>query len=78
MIVMADGTISSPCVKVCVVDPVSALCIGCGRTVDEIAGWGAMSEADRLKVMIGLDARLVAMRSRAARAGHAGARRRGG
>jgi predicted Fe-S protein YdhL (DUF1289 family) len=70
--------ISSPCVKVCVVDPVSALCIGCGRTVEEISGWSVMSEAGRLAVMAGLEARLVAMRSRARRAGRAGARGRGG
>ena len=43
-----------------------------GRSVAEIAGWGAMSEAERLAVMAGLDSRLVSMRSRGARA-----RRRG-
>ena len=37
--------ISTPCVKICVVDPVSALCIGCGRSVEEIAGWTGLSEA---------------------------------
>jgi predicted Fe-S protein YdhL (DUF1289 family) len=50
--------------------------IGCGRTVEEIAGWGAMSEADRLAVMAGLEARLVEARSRARRSGSAGARGR--
>ena len=29
----------SPCVKICVVDPLSGLCIGCGRTVAEISQW---------------------------------------
>ena len=71
------AAISTPCVKVCVVDPVSALCIGCGRTVEEIAGWSALGEAERLAVMATLEARLVAMRSRARRAGRAGARRGG-
>ncbi len=68
--------ISTPCVKICVVDPVSALCIGCGRSVEEIAGWTELSEPDRLAVMAGLEARLVAMRARGARAGRS--RRRGG
>ncbi|MEM8647051.1 MAG: DUF1289 domain-containing protein, partial [Pseudomonadota bacterium] len=29
----------SPCIKICVVDPETDLCIGCGRTKAEIAGW---------------------------------------
>ena len=36
---MPFSEISSPCVKICVIDPLSALCIGCGRTGDEIARW---------------------------------------
>jgi hypothetical protein len=75
---MSAAMVSTPCVKICIVDPVSALCVGCGRTVDEIAGWSAMDEAARLAVMAGLEARLVAMRSRKARAGRAGAGRRVG
>jgi uncharacterized protein len=75
---MSADTISTPCVKVCVVDPMSGLCIGCGRTAAEIAGWGAMSERDRLLAMAGLEGRLIAMRSRSARAGRTGARRRNG
>jgi predicted Fe-S protein YdhL (DUF1289 family) len=75
---MSGAPVSTPCVKVCVVDPVSALCVGCGRTVEEIAGWSAMDEAERLDVMAGLAARLAAMRSHKARAGRAGRRRRVG
>jgi predicted Fe-S protein YdhL (DUF1289 family) len=63
----------TPCTLVCVVDPVSGLCIGCGRTRDEIAAWGSMSEMDRRDVMAGLSARLVAARSRAARGRRRGA-----
>jgi predicted Fe-S protein YdhL (DUF1289 family) len=55
---------STPCIQICVVDPRSALCIGCGRTVKEIAAWGALDEASRLEIMAGLQARLVAARSR--------------
>ena len=56
---------STPCVGICVVDPASALCIGCGRTVAEIAAWPAMTESERVAVMAGLDARLRNARSRA-------------
>jgi predicted Fe-S protein YdhL (DUF1289 family) len=49
--------IESPCVKVCTVDARSGLCLGCGRTVDEIARWSAMNEAERTRVMAELPAR---------------------
>lgn len=29
----------SPCNRVCRIDPHSGWCVGCGRTLDEIAGW---------------------------------------
>jgi hypothetical protein len=50
--------ISSPCIKVCVINPAAGICAGCGRTLDEIARWGGMSEAQRLDIMRGLSARL--------------------
>jgi predicted Fe-S protein YdhL (DUF1289 family) len=49
--------IESPCVKICVMDAVSGLCTGCGRTLDEIARWGGMSDAERARVMAELAAR---------------------
>lgn len=39
--------IPTPCVKVCIVDPESSLCLGCHRTLMEIAGWARFSEAER-------------------------------
>jgi hypothetical protein len=54
-------------VKICVVDPVSGLCIGCGRTVAEIAMWRELDAEERRAIMAGLDQRLKAARSRAAR-----------
>lgn len=73
---MSTPAISTPCVKVCGIDPLSGLCIGCGRTVAEIAAWGAMSEAERLAVMAGLDQRMEHARSRAAQGGASSARGR--
>ncbi|WP_089705923.1 DUF1289 domain-containing protein [Vreelandella arcis] len=40
----------SPCRKVCRIEPSQSLCEGCGRTLDEIAGWGKMTEADKAPV----------------------------
>jgi predicted Fe-S protein YdhL (DUF1289 family) len=53
---MAD--IESPCNKVCVVDPDSALCIGCGRSLAEIEGWVGLLPDQRARVMAELPQRL--------------------
>lgn len=60
---------ASPCVTVCVVDPVTGFCIGCGRTIEEIAGWLGMSSAERIAVKNKLAERLTTMTSRGARKG---------
>lgn len=49
---------STPCIKICVIDPMSKLCEGCGRTLAEIAQWGRLSEAERLAIMAVLPERL--------------------
>jgi predicted Fe-S protein YdhL (DUF1289 family) len=43
--------ISTPCIKICVMDSATGLCSGCGRTLDEIARWGSMSEGERESIM---------------------------
>jgi uncharacterized protein len=52
--------IASPCTNVCTMDPRSSLCAGCGRTLDEIARWGSLSETERLRIMAELPQRLEA------------------
>jgi uncharacterized protein len=47
----------SPCIKVCQMDPARGVCIGCCRTLDEIARWGGMTDAQRAAVMQELPAR---------------------
>jgi predicted Fe-S protein YdhL (DUF1289 family) len=42
--------IESPCNKVCVMNEATGLCRGCYRTLDEIARWGTMSDAEREEV----------------------------
>jgi uncharacterized protein len=69
-------TVSTPCVNVCVLDPLSAVCIGCGRTGEEITAWATMSEPERIAVMAELDQRLTDGRSRTARGGRIVARNR--
>lgn len=62
-VVPSPPMIETPCVKICTVDAGSRLCLGCGRTIDEIAGWLAMSAGERSRIMAELPARLARDRS---------------
>jgi predicted Fe-S protein YdhL (DUF1289 family) len=55
--------IESPCIKTCTLDAHSGLCLGCGRSIDEIARWIAMSTAERARVVDELPARLAAVKT---------------
>ncbi len=46
--------IATPCVQVCIVDGTSGLCLGCFRTLGEVAGWSKLSANDRETVMADL------------------------
>lgn len=49
--VKLDGDpVPSPCVNLCRIDPASGLCAGCWRSLDEIAAWSRMSDADKRQV----------------------------
>lgn len=49
--------IATPCVKVCVVDGATSLCLGCWRTLSEIAGWSGYTDAERARITAALPAR---------------------
>ena len=49
--------IATPCVMVCTVDGASGLCLGCLRTLPEIATWSRMSDEERAKIMSELEGR---------------------
>jgi predicted Fe-S protein YdhL (DUF1289 family) len=57
--------IVTPCVKVCAVDGPTGLCLGCLRTLAEIAGWSGLSDAARAQVMAELPARRAQLEARA-------------
>ena len=61
-------TIESPCIKTCVLDRVTALCIGCGRSGAEIAAWSRLTPDARRAIMAGLAERRRTMTSRRVRA----------
>ena len=54
---MTEAKISTPCIKVCAVEGRTGLCIGCGRTLKEIASWGSLDEARREAIMAELPGR---------------------
>ena len=54
---MTPAPITTPCVKVCVVDGESSLCLGCFRTLEEIAGWSRLTPERREVIMSELASR---------------------
>ena len=56
--------IQSPCVKICVVHPEARICTGCYRSIEEIAGWGGMTNEERASVLNDLPARSSQLRKR--------------
>ena len=53
----APRSIATPCVKVCIVDGASSLCLGCYRTLEEIGGWAVLTDDQRAEIMAYLPAR---------------------
>ena len=49
--------IKTPCIKVCVVDGESGLCLGCYRQLSEVAGWARLSDDERDAIMAELPER---------------------
>jgi predicted Fe-S protein YdhL (DUF1289 family) len=50
----------TPCIAVCMIDPRTNLCFGCGRTLPEIARWGKMPSDERRALMAELPERICA------------------
>ena len=51
------AAVASPCIRVCRIEPDTGFCVGCQRTLPEIARWGAMSDAERQLVLAHLQHR---------------------
>lgn len=61
--------IETPCIKICVVDPETGFCIGCGRTRGEIGAWLVYSGEERRTIMDGLPERVASLTRRKSRRG---------
>lgn len=49
--------VPSPCIEVCRMDERTGLCIGCYRTLEEIARWGAAGNAEKRAILAAITER---------------------
>ena len=49
--------IASPCVNICKMDADNAICVGCFRTLDEIAQWSRAADGRRLDILAAVEKR---------------------
>jgi predicted Fe-S protein YdhL (DUF1289 family) len=52
--------VPSPCISVCELDANGRICVGCFRTLDEIAAWGSLDATDKRRILAELPARKAA------------------
>jgi predicted Fe-S protein YdhL (DUF1289 family) len=57
---MPTAVIKTPCKSICVLHPTLRLCLGCGRSLEEIARWVELTDTARAEIMAQLPARLAA------------------
>ena len=55
--IWARREIDSPCTKICLVHPEERLCVGCYRSIEEIATWSRLTPAERRAIIADLPAR---------------------
>lgn len=61
--------IETPCIKICVLEPETGFCIGCGRTRDEISNWLVLNASQRRHIMQTLPERVAGMTKQKTRRG---------
>ncbi len=59
----ARPAIRTPCIRVCTIEPLSGLCVGCGRSMREIGAWPGYGPLMRDQIMAELPARLARLRA---------------
>lgn len=53
--------LADPCIKLCVKDSKEDVCLGCGRTQDEIEHWATLSSAQQTIILNQTEQRLNAL-----------------
>ena len=59
-----EPAIESPCIRECLVDPVTGYCTGCFRTLREISCWATYTPVEQQHVMAQIEARCALERGR--------------
>lgn len=54
----------SPCVNICVIHPQEGICVGCYRTLEEIAAWAQMGPNQRAAILAELPERKPRLKKR--------------
>lgn len=49
--------LKSPCINLCKMDSENLYCLGCHRTLEEIASWGSLSNFDKQDILSDLKKR---------------------
>ena len=44
------STVPSPCIDICELDD-DSICLGCYRSIEEIAAWGMLDNAEKLELI---------------------------
>ena len=60
---LPDEAVPSPCNSICTMDQATGYCAGCFRTLDEIAAWSVLDDAERRAVWLALADRRAAAAS---------------
>ncbi len=58
--IQAPDQVPSPCISVCTMDVAGIFCVGCFRTLDEIAAWSVLDADAKRAVLAALPARRAA------------------
>jgi predicted Fe-S protein YdhL (DUF1289 family) len=56
--------VPSPCLSICRMESATGLCVGCLRTLDEIAAWGRMADAGKQALWQQLEERALERQAR--------------
>jgi len=51
---------ASPCIRVCRIDALTGYCVGCNRTLAEIAVWSGLSGPEKARIVAALPQRTAA------------------
>lgn len=53
-----NDMLPSPCVSVCTMSPDQGWCLGCFRSIDEIAGWASLTPSRQREIWLAVEQRM--------------------